>query len=116
VHTPQGRAPAAAVSSGTGGTGGGPRDDETERIAQAACARVHRCGGTGPLGAFSSREDCVEYLIQSGLDPLGTGACRDDIEEGRLGACLAALREQGCDEAGTPEACLPSTLCPRSRR
>ncbi|MGZ3421674.1 MAG: hypothetical protein ACXWUG_06605 [Polyangiales bacterium] len=98
--------------------GGGPpssssaEDDHDRVIAKASCARVKRCGGISPTGAFASEEDCLDYLLETDIDPLGVARCRS-IEPRALRACLDAYAAQDCEDNSTPEACMTKLLCPR---
>lgn len=92
--------------------GGPPADDRLQRrIAEATCVRAQRCGGVGPLGAFSSRQECVAYFIDAEIDEMGLAECGNVVDEEALSGCEAALRQQSCDDMSTPIACRAAILC-----
>jgi hypothetical protein len=112
-----GSAALIALGSGCGsddaGDGGAsvPLAEVPAKFASAACAALDACFGPAAAG-LRGAEDCVTSLTAQLADALPT--IQDGIESGRahyaaaeMGACLAAMRDSGCElgEALESEAC-----------
>jgi len=90
------------------------RTQARERAANAVCDYYGRCMGIGvPPATYTSRDDCL-ITWRANLD--GTwpeDRCTTIIQTG-LDLCIAAVRNQGCDNAGlgvTLASCSEANVC-----
>jgi hypothetical protein len=103
--------------------GGGPRDavlratpaSALANIAAARCDREVRCGRIGPKEKYRSRAACAAELQRDKRDDINSDVCPGGVREKELTECLAAIRDEDCnnplDTIARLNACRTGKMC-----
>jgi len=72
-------------------------DRAISAITDERCDRDLRCNNIGPDKKYTSRDECVRKLTDSGYSSLGPTECRSGINQSELSQCLQSIRNEQCD-------------------
>jgi hypothetical protein len=110
--------------------GGGPAtltaddrlDNRLDGIADALCDYETRCGHVGTNGKYGDRSACIADQREQRTAENQTEDCEGGIDTGRMSSCLAAIRNNKCDDVVDTTAriaacrlamlCLPNDVIP----
>ena len=86
-------------------------------ITKERCDREERCANIGANRKYSTREVCSAQISSDNMNTLTNAACPYGIDSTKLEACLASIREEGCNNPFETldryAACRQGALCPR---